>query len=290
MAAADASSPAAAGAAATAGAGTGAVASAPSFADDVKYIDDVNGIRIAYIETGAPDPDAPAGAPERKLVVLVHGYPDTARTWTDLMPRLAAKGYWAVAYFQRGYHPSGFPADGDYNALRLGEDVLGVIRGLGRERAILVGHDWGASAVYNAAEMSPESVERMVAVAIPHPATIAPGLGTIWRARHFITYKLPWAVSTVRGNNFAHVKEIYNRWSPTWDVPDSELTDVKRAFAEPEGVEHALGYYWSAGPPNDEQKAVYRKRCHVKTLAIGGIQDGATAVELFDHTHRQFKK
>lgn len=83
-------------------------------------------LRIAYLEAGrtAADADgsgdgASAGEGERPLVVCVHGYPDTARTWTDLLPRLAAAGFWAVAYNQRGYHPSGSPTDDDYDALRV---------------------------------------------------------------------------------------------------------------------------------------------------------------------------
>ncbi len=119
-----------------------------------------NGLRFACLAEGPED---------GPLALLFHGFPDTAHTWSDLLPRLAARGLRAVAPFLRGYHPTSIPADGDYSALALGRDVLGLIEALGRAQATVIGHDWGAYASYAAANLAPERVTRLVTAAIPHP-------------------------------------------------------------------------------------------------------------------------
>jgi pimeloyl-ACP methyl ester carboxylesterase len=87
---------------------------------------DANGIRFAYLAEG-----------EGPLVVLLHGFPDTAHTWDDLRPRLAARGYRAVSPFMRGYHPTEVPPR-DADAETLARDVLALIDAFGEREAILV--------------------------------------------------------------------------------------------------------------------------------------------------------
>src|SRR5919106_4330838 len=86
--------------------------------------------------------------------LMLHGFPDTAHTWDDLRPRIAAKGYRAVSPFMRGYHPSAVP-DRDPDQETLTRDPLALIEALGARDAIVMGHDWGASAAYGAAALGP---------------------------------------------------------------------------------------------------------------------------------------
>jgi pimeloyl-ACP methyl ester carboxylesterase len=85
----------------------------------VKTIE-ANGVRFAYLEHGTGP-----------LVVLVHGFPDTAYTWDRAMPALADAGFRAVAPFTRGYFPTAIPADGNYDTETLGKDVLALIDAFG---------------------------------------------------------------------------------------------------------------------------------------------------------------
>src|SRR5258707_10001114 len=106
--------------------------------DAVQYVD-ANGLKFAYLE----DRSGP-------LVLMLHGFPDTAHAWDDLRPRIAANGYRAVSPFMRGYHPSAIP-DHDSDQETLARDPLALIDALGAREAIVIGHDWGASAAYGAA-------------------------------------------------------------------------------------------------------------------------------------------
>ncbi len=219
-----------------------------------------NGIRFAYLEEG-----------EGPLVLLVHGFPDTAHTWDEVRPALARAGYRAASPFTRGYAPSSAPPRDAYDADTLGRDVLAIIEALGEERAIVVGHDFGAGAAYSAAELGPERVSLLVTVAIPHPASVVPTPSILWAVRHFFTLRLPWAASKARAKTTSRTStRSVRRWSPGWDVPPSETDEVKRSFREPGSLEAALGYYRALRPTLPPGQ---RKRISVPTVAFAGLDD-----------------
>lgn len=84
------------------------------------------------------------GPADGRLVLCLHGFPDTAWTWRFLGPALAARGYRVVAPFSRGYAPTEIPRDGDYHIGALMHDAMALHRHLrGGDDAILIGHDWG---------------------------------------------------------------------------------------------------------------------------------------------------
>ena len=148
--------------------------------ETVKFVE-ANGLRFAYLEWG--------GGP---LVLAIHGFPDTPHTWSVIGPALAAQGYRVVAPFLRGYAPSGLPAR-DTTTKILGEDTVALITALGEPRAHLLGHDWGAEAVYAAAGLAPERIITLTAVGIPHRAAVLPTPKLGWALRHFLTLTLPGA-------------------------------------------------------------------------------------------------
>ena len=97
---------------------------------------DANGLTFAYLEAG-----------RGPLALCLHGFPDSAHTWRHLLPALADAGYRAVAPFQRGYAPTEVPADGAYQTGALAADANALHEALGGDGdAVLIGHDWGATA------------------------------------------------------------------------------------------------------------------------------------------------
>jgi pimeloyl-ACP methyl ester carboxylesterase len=222
---------------------------------------EANGIRFAYLTAG-----------NGPLVLLLHGFPDTAHTWEHVMPQLAAAGYRAVAPFMRGYHPTAVAPDGKYDTDTLGRDVLALIQALGEQRAIVVGHDWGASAAYSAAAVGPERVRLLVTLAIPHPRGIKPTPRLAWSLRHFITLRGKRAADKLRANDFAYVDELVRRWSPAWkDLPAAETARVKAAFREPGCAEAACQYYAQIQPPR--LPASHKLPITVPAVAVAGEHD-----------------
>ena len=232
-----------------------------------------NGLRFGYLESG-----------EGPLVLLVHGFPDTAYTWDLLRPALVKAGYRTVALFTRGYHPSARPAKDDYGSDTLGADLAAVIRALGESSAVVLGHDFGASAAYSVAAMHPELVRLLITVAIPHPASLKPSLGLLWTLRHFVTLQLPGAARRIQGNGMRHIDELVQRWSPGWDVPAGETSAVKRAFAEEGCLHAALGYYRALRP---KPPSSHLKRISVPSVAIAGKND-MIAPTAFEAAKRRF--
>src|SRR5947208_7079442 len=114
----------------------------------------VNGVELAYLE------DGPADGP---LALCLHGFPDSAHTFRFLLPTLAGAGFHTVAPFMRGYAPSAVPADGAYDPGALAADVNALHEALGGdERAVLIGHDWGAITTYAASALAPDRWRRLV--------------------------------------------------------------------------------------------------------------------------------
>ncbi|WP_033263017.1 alpha/beta fold hydrolase [Amycolatopsis vancoresmycina] len=108
------------------------------------------------------------------LVLLLHGWPETAHSWRHQLGPLAEAGYHVVAPDQRGYGGTGGPADpGQYTILHLVGDVVGLIGALGEREAIVVGHDWGAPVAWHTALLRPDLVRGVAGLSVP-PAVRAP--------------------------------------------------------------------------------------------------------------------
>jgi pimeloyl-ACP methyl ester carboxylesterase len=220
---------------------------------------DANGVRFAYLEQGTGP-----------LVLLVHGFPDTAHTWDRVMPAVAAAGFRAVAPFTRGYWPT--EAKGPYDSDTLGDDIVALIDALGEQQAIVVGHDWGASAAYCAAGSHPERVRMLITLAIPHPRSLKPNPFILWKIRHFFTLGRPSGPAKARANNFAYIDELWRRWSPAWkDLPASETAAVKEAFSHDGSLEAACAYY-AATNPRKRPKG-HRPNIKVPAVAFAGTDD-----------------
>ncbi|MBK9708384.1 MAG: alpha/beta hydrolase [Acidobacteria bacterium] len=120
---------------------------------------DSSGVKIHYAAIG------PKSAP---LIVMIHGFPDFGHTWRDQMEALS-KDYYVVAIDQRGYNLSDKPKGVEnYDMKFLVGDVAAVIKHLGREKAIVVGHDWGGAVAWSTAMMMPQIVDKLIILNLPH--------------------------------------------------------------------------------------------------------------------------
>lgn len=107
-------------------------------------------------------------------VVLLHGFPDSARLWRYQVPALVDEGFQVVVPDLRGYGRSDKPADvAAYGLAFLAQDVFAVLTSLGLERAHVVGHDWGAALAWVFAALAPDRVDHLVAISVGHPAAFA---------------------------------------------------------------------------------------------------------------------
>lgn len=101
-------------------------------------------------------------------VVLLHGFPELAFSWRYQLPTLAAAGYRAIAPDQRGYGATDKPGSvGDYMIKDLIADITGLLDALSLERAVFVGHDWGALLLWQMALVEPGRMAGLINLNIP---------------------------------------------------------------------------------------------------------------------------
>ena len=118
---------------------------------------DTNNIRMAIYEQGAGPP-----------IVLLHGFPEIAFSWRHQLPAIAAAGYRAIAPDQRGYGATDKPGGvGDYTIQHLIADVTGLLDALSLERALFIGHDWGALVLWQMALLEPARMAGLINLNIP---------------------------------------------------------------------------------------------------------------------------
>ncbi|MER6174650.1 alpha/beta hydrolase [Streptosporangium sp. NPDC001681] len=103
------------------------------------------------------------------LVLLVHGFPESWYSWRRQLPVLAQAGYRAVALDVRGYGRSSKPAAEDsYRMLALVEDNVALVRALGEESAVIIGHDWGSNIAATSALLHPEVFRAVGLLSVPY--------------------------------------------------------------------------------------------------------------------------
>jgi pimeloyl-ACP methyl ester carboxylesterase len=193
-------------------------------------------------------------------VVLLHGFPDTPHSYSELEAALASSGWRVTVPWLRGYHPETIVPDRPYDAVTLGRDVLALL-----------------------AALEPQRVRALVALAIPHPSLLERTPGSLWAARHFFALKLPWAARSARRNDFAYFDRLYSRWAPNWSgsTREESLDHAKAALSSPETLDGAIDYYraLSLGP----RPAALDRPAPVPGLIVGGTAD-LVAAELFTAT------
>jgi epoxide hydrolase 4 len=125
---------------------------------------ETNGIRLHAMQAG------PEGG---RLLILLHGFPEFWRGWIHQIEPLASAGYYVLAPDQRGYNLSDKPEDMEAYVLEeLGKDIVGLIRAAGRQKAVIIGHDWGGIVAWWLGIHSPEMLEKLVIINAPHPGVM----------------------------------------------------------------------------------------------------------------------
>ena len=118
---------------------------------------DSNGVKIHYVSLG-----------QGPLIVMIHGFPDYWYTWRSQMDALSTN-YQVVALDMRGYNLSDKPKGVEnYDMRLLIGDVAAVIHHLGKNRAIIVGHDWGGAVAWQFAMNLPDMTEKLIILNLPH--------------------------------------------------------------------------------------------------------------------------
>jgi epoxide hydrolase 4 len=197
----------------------------------------VGEVRLHYVECGAAD----------DLVILLHGFPECWYSWRHQLPVLG-RDHHVVAPDLRGYNFSDKPKlISDYAIAHLVEDIAGLIRHFGHDRAAVVAHDWGAGVAWALATKHPEMVSRLVAMQVPPPAAWRANftLKQFLRSWYMFFFQLPrlperWASA----NDFARIDRMYRETTvrPGSFRPE-DIAIYKEALRRPGALTASINYY-----------------------------------------------
>lgn len=220
----------------------------------------------------------------RPLAVLVHGFPDTPHTWRHLGPSLADAGYRVVAPWLPGYDA---PMQSPISVGTYVRHVLAVREHFGGdERALLVGHDWGANAGYGVTVTHPSSFARFVALAVPPTAAL--GMGILRYAQLRRSFYV-WFIQQVGLAETALLEpgfweSLWADWSPGYDA--SEDVATLREYVTAETIAGVLSPYRSTFNPDyvdseaTAEAAATLSAPAIPTLYLHGANDGALGADL----------
>jgi pimeloyl-ACP methyl ester carboxylesterase len=228
----------------------------PSRAEDLgkEGFADSHGVKIHYVTTG-----------NGPLLVLLHGFPDFWYTWRGQMPALA-KHFQVVAVDLRGYNKSDQPQGVEnYTMDKLVEDVHAVVKHFHRDRAVIVGHDWGGAIAWSFAMAHPDMTDRLILLNLPHPRGMLRELANNpeqqKNSAYARTFQQPDAASKLR-------PELLVFWVKEPDARKKYLEALRRS-----SMEAMLNYYKAnyPRPPYKLDRELPQVKCPV--LMIHGLQD-----------------
>jgi pimeloyl-ACP methyl ester carboxylesterase len=228
-----------------------------------------NGITLSVLESGPED---------GPLVVLLHGFPELSFGWRHQIPALAAAGYRVVAPDQRGYATSDKPkGPRAYHLDELAGDITGLIDHYGREKAFVVGHDWGAVVAWWLGTNHPERVQKLVCMNVPHPSVMKKALSSSFaqlkKSWYVFFFQLPVLPERAIAKGGAGIlKRTSNRGS----FIDDELPVYRHAWRIAGAATGMLNWYRAMRymPTPKTERVV------VPTLLIWGKKDHALGHEM----------
>lgn len=241
-------------------------------------------LRVGYQEFNPASPN---------VVILLHGWPDSPRTWKGVIPYLVDAGYRVIVPALRGFSPTTFlrddtPRTGQLTAL--GRDLIELIDALHLHRPVVVGHDWGARAVAVANGLQPGVSSHMVMISVGYGANAANQAMSMAQSKN---YWYQWFMNTPRGcdavrnDRHALAKIMWDTWAPPGWYELEEFNETAQAFENPDWPEVVIQSYtqrWGLSPSDphyaeDEKRLQPTPMISIPTLILHGEEDGATLTE-----------
>jgi pimeloyl-ACP methyl ester carboxylesterase len=230
-----------------------------------------------------------AGPENGKPVILLHGFPEFWRGWLKQIEPLANAGYHVIVPDQRGYNLSDKPKGvSSYHIDTLAKDIISLIDAVGQEKAIVIGHDWGAAVAWHLATHYPKRVEKLGILNVPNPTimvqTLRTSLTQLRKSWYMFFFQIPWLPEWGLGRNNAQgAVELLRRSSNPGTFSDQDLTHYREAWAQPGALTAMINWYRSAlrsGFGDGFKVSQELPRITVPTLMLWGKQDVALGHEM----------
>ncbi|MGK7922241.1 MAG: alpha/beta fold hydrolase [Trichodesmium sp.] len=231
-----------------------------------------NNINLHYVTQGSGP-----------LILMLHGFPEFWYSWRHQIPEFA-QNYQVVALDLRGYNQSDKPQEKSaYVMAEFIKDIEKFIKGLGYEKCILVGHDWGGIIAWYFAYQHPEMVEKLIVMNIPHPAKFMKGLGTpeqLLKSWYIFFFQLPFLPELFfQFDDYQAISSVFTNMAVNKSTfTEADLEAYKQAVAKPGALTSMINYYRNLLPVFFDKKEW--NILQIPTLMIWGEDDKALGKEL----------
>jgi pimeloyl-ACP methyl ester carboxylesterase len=214
------------------------------------------------------------------VALLLHGFPESRRSWRNQLPMLAGLGWRAVAPDMRGYGGSSRPKGRDaYRIEHLIEDAAALFDALGAKRRLLIAHDWGAVIAWAFAIEQARALDGLIIMNVPHPAVFQQHLKRApsqWaKSWYILFFQLPWLPETML--TAMRARAIGRSFSQTAVDPTAftpQLLDHYRDNAvQPGAMTAMINYYRANVSTLSRWDADHARRIDTPTLMVWGEQD-----------------
>ena len=219
------------------------------------------------------------GPEDGRVVVALHGFPQTSGSWEPVADVLAAAGCRVLAPDQRGYSPGARPRPVSAYALpALVGDVLALADAAGADRFDLLGHDWGGAVAWAVAAAHPDRVRTLTVASTPHPGAMVAALphGQALRSWYMAAFQLPGLPELLLGGPRSGRRLLAAMGTP-------RSNEVHAFLADRDAARGALAWYRAAfrgGLRGDEPVGVVR----VPTTYVWSDGDPALGRWAAEHT------
>lgn len=236
---------------------------------------ELNNLRLNLVQAGNEDGE---------LVILLHGFPEFWYGWRHQIEPLASAGFHVLAPDQRGYNLSDKPRDiPSYTLEESANDILGLINSAGRERATVVGHDWGGGVAWWLAANHPDRLERVVIINMPHPMVIQHTLlrspRQVLRSLYAAFFQIPRLPEAIlRNNDWELLVRNLHASSLPGTFSDDDIEHYRRAWWQEGAITGMLNWYRANlyYPPSFPEEG----KIKVPALLIWGAQDVALSRDM----------
>ena len=241
------------------------------------------------LSTGITMNVALAGPEDAPPVILLHGFPESHRTWRELAPLLSGK-LRLVMPDQRGFGDSDRPQEvGAYATETLLADLFALADALGIDRFALVGHDWGGAIAWAAAIKGDPRVERLAIVNSPHPLIFQKSLieddDQRAASQYIRAFREPGFEKFVEGVGYeAFFDKSFSKHVDVASIPAEERQHYIAQWSRPGALTSMLNWYRASkmvvpqpGITVDVPDLVLRAfpKIHIPVRIVWGLEDKA---------------
>jgi pimeloyl-ACP methyl ester carboxylesterase len=242
-----------------------------------------NGLEFHYVSSGNV---------KNPLMLLLHGFPESWYSWRHIIPEFS-NNYRVVAIDLRGYNLSSKPKNlSDYTMTELTQDIEHIIKSLGYEKAILVGHDWGGAIAWSFASRYPSMVSRLIILCCPHPSIfprhLRSNINQLKRSWYIFFFQIALLPEYIlRRNNYYYIRQAFAKKNLQYFNGD-DIAEFVKSAAQPGAMTAMLNFYRNSFHSGFSKvlKILKGQKIETPTLVLFAENDDFLGTEMLNGTER----